>query len=226
MRLKKYLTIAACFTILASFHNNAEAASTWSISPSLADSPIVANLGDEIAFDLFFNVDPAEGSGYGIYATGIDLTFNFDSNELAYSMVSTPAPPPIYSIDEPKLDIVLAGWDRLAASTTANTVSFAAAAPLSATYGTNLTAGSQYHIATLYFDVTAGMAADGLSDVWLDAQTGNEGILPWAALGDIPVVMNFDGAMGADVSAVPIPGALWLLGSGLTGLVALRRKNS
>jgi hypothetical protein len=31
-------------------------------------------------------------------------------------------------------------------------------------------------------------------------------------------------AMGAQVSAVPIPGAVWLLGSGLVGLVGLKRR--
>jgi hypothetical protein len=37
--------------------------------------------------------------------------------------------------------------------------------------------------------------------------------------------MTYTASANQDVSAVPVPAAVWLLGSGLAGLVALRRRN-
>jgi hypothetical protein len=42
--------------------------------------------------------------------------------------------------------------------------------------------------------------------------------------GGIPSLLYGIAVRPGDVSAVPIPGAVWLLGSGLAGLVGLRRK--
>jgi hypothetical protein len=39
------------------------------------------------------------------------------------------------------------------------------------------------------------------------------------------IVDNFKGATSFDVNPVPVPAAVWLLGSGLVGLVGLRRRN-
>jgi len=45
-----------------------------------------------------------------------------------------------------------------------------------------------------------------------------------AALADINAAAGSQFALGASVSAVPIPAAFWLLGSGLLGLIGYRRK--
>lgn len=49
---------------------------------------------------------------------------------------------------------------------------------------------------------------DGDDDVWIHYRTGQGPILTWN---------------GPDLAQVPIPGALWLLGSGLLGLIGVRR---
>jgi hypothetical protein len=56
--------------------------------------------------------------------------------------------------------------------------------------------------------VTLTPVADGEADVWVHYRTGQG-----------PVLDSY----GPDVAAVPIPAAIWLLGSGLLGLIGVRR---
>ena len=48
----------------------------------------------------------------------------------------------------------------------------------------------------------------------------------WTSAGDAGVLGSFDYDPEGDYGAVPIPAAVWLLGSGLLGLVGLRKKFS
>jgi hypothetical protein len=67
-------------------------------------------------------------------------------------------------------------------------------------------------LATLTFDaLAAGSAMLTFSDVVLSDATGEESI-----------ALGYSGVANANV--VPIPGAAWLLGSGLLGLAALRKR--
>lgn len=78
---------------------------------------------------------------------------------------------------------------------------------------------------TLLFDMTFDILSlelfDGVEDFWVVPFTGAKGFLS----ADFSSVLTPDIVNGADVgSPVPIPGAVVLLGSGLLGLVGLRRK--
>jgi hypothetical protein len=58
---------------------------------------------------------------------------------------------------------------------------------------------------------------DGLDDLWVVYVTG-AGIT-------IDSVIERPGSVGPDLAQVPIPAAAWLLGSGLLGLIGIRRYN-
>jgi len=67
-----------------------------------------------------------------------------------------------------------------------------------------------FTLATLTFSGDeAGLAGISLSDIILSDDLGDP----------IPFTVS-----GTDISAVPIPGAVWLLGSALVGIVGLRRR--
>ena len=76
-------------------------------------------------------------------------------------------------------------------------------------------------LATVTFEVLDGLERDGVADVWFIQRYGLTDI---CYDGLCHSVESITGHQGADVSAVPIPGAIWLLGSGLLGLIGLRRR--
>ena len=43
---------------------------------------------------------------------------------------------------------------------------------------------------------------------------------------DFVLSLNTDGTLSAEIRAVPVPAAVWLLGSGLLGLIGIRRRNA
>ena len=81
-----------------------------------------------------------------------------------------------------------------------------------------LTVGTSADAMALY----AGSAGGAGFDL---AESGYE----WIEYIRVEGVSGFSGGeidAFSDVAAVPVPGAIWLLGSGLMGLVALKRKNT
>jgi hypothetical protein len=91
-------------------------------------------------------------------------------------------------------------------------------------------ANQSVSLGTFTFEATAGLVADTLSDLWVvdDVHVGD---LTYSSIisfndsyGEYASTMLT--AQGADVAPVPVPAAVWLLGSGLVGLVGLRRRSN
>lgn len=76
---------------------------------------------------------------------------------------------------------------------------------------------SPIYYGNIEFDVLNPIA-DGNDDFWVTYVTG-AGIT-------IDMVIEQPSSIGTDISAVPIPGALVLLGSGLLGFAGIRRRRS
>lgn len=96
---------------------------------------------------------------------------------------------------------------------------------LSPTPSTDVTFASEgsYLMAWLIFDILNPIQPfDGQPDFSVVSQVGD--LFFGFGTSDFQI-LQFEGAAGADVgSPVPIPGAVWLLGSGLLGLIGLKRK--
>jgi hypothetical protein len=95
--------------------------------------------------------------------------------------------------------------------------------------GSLLTAGEDYLLYTLNFTFAGGVW-DG-EDAWLEwyhpyPDESYFDLYSEYYNGGYEGGMDMEVKAGPDFAAVPIPGAVWLLGSGLLGLIGIRRKNS
>jgi len=151
-----------------------------------------------IDFDVMYTVEASDPTDYFAW----DLDFAFDSSELSFVSASNLANGAVSQPDTNTLNLLY----------------------LDPTGSTSLIVGSNL-FATFTFDVvTPSQFFDGLPDfIMLASTTGDKG------MGALPNYnqLRFGEVAGADVGVVPIPGAIWLLGSGFAVLAAVqRRRNS
>ncbi|MBI4775464.1 MAG: hypothetical protein HY788_15045 [Deltaproteobacteria bacterium] len=175
-----------------------------SVSPTGSFDAVAAG-ATSITFDVFFNVEGAESFTFISW----DIGMVYDTTELggwtASNVVAgdVTAGPPAGSLNH-----IFFSFNP------ATDVTFAAA--------------GAYLLASLTFDIVAPVQFfDGLADFSVLSQIGDQfdGFTD-----DQFTFYQFAGANGADVGTpdvgapVPIPGAIWLLGSGLVGLIGMGRR--
>jgi hypothetical protein len=170
-------------------------ASMFTLTPSFSAGQ-TASSGDLVTFDLNLQVSDT-------FATNSwELLFGYDAKELALDSISCGL-----------------GFDEFQVNDSENSLQVFAG-----TFEADITlnAGSNPGIASFTFKVVAPPIEDGVADVELFAQFDSEGF--WNGTDVFNPVAQFDGAQGADIAPVPVPAAVWLLGSGLIGLIWVRKK--
>ena len=193
--MKKSISIFL-FSLSLVFGANIAMAATISINPT---GDLIGLPGDEITFTVDFEADPAVGFG-DAYVFNI----GFDTSEL--SLIS-------WTNDYP------GGFDQFSdpyESGSGRIDNFNGY-----TWDDPLPEIGNAQLATVTFELLAGANIDGNPDVWFidipDLTTiGYDG--------EYYQVADITGHEGADVTAVPIPCAALLMGSGLIGLVGIRKR--
>ena len=147
------------------------------------------------------------------------LNFRYDNAEMAYVSYTNTPPSGLYpdfmgTMVEEEPGIL---WNFIAA-----TVGL----------GAEISAGSELLLGTISFDVfdAPPSVKDGLDDLWFDPDNrGFEATIDGVvAYFDVPATaaahLSYGPDMDAVGAAVPIPGAVWLLGSCFLGLIGISKK--
>jgi hypothetical protein len=200
--MKKILAII-CFALLVTA--GPAFASNWVLVPSGAVDVSASTVGAQVDVQLYLNYT----GDISAYFTGIDIDFAIDLTE---------ATPKLNKAGNPDITwAALPGWGGIATLLSGSTVSYAGG-NLS---GYNTWAMGSNLVATIPLLLTSTTGALNGGDFDAMAAVGLKGILDYYGTID-----GLPGAAGPDFVGVPVPGAVYLLFSGLIGLLGLRRKIS
>jgi len=184
------------------------------ITPAYGDqdtSDIVASPGDQVMYQLWFNPDP-EGT---LVHTAFVWRLDYDEDELEFDLDHSTT----YRIGEP--------YEWWMAPLKEDPAGFVTAGATTFSPGTTLY--EPFLMADLAFTVINPID-DDQSDLAI-VQTQHDGFYINGQTQDdfvnfVEIAANHHQSDGADVAPVPIPAAVWLLGSGLLGLIGIRRKRA
>ncbi len=191
----------------------AAAANAASISVSPTGTYSMAS-GDSVSFEVLFTAD-SDGDTF----TGASLNLGYDADELAFLSYSTPL-----------------GWEEFFGALQNVTLdSGSYLANYNQNYpwagsGIDVEANASISLGTFTFSATEALSADTLADLWIvdRLSVGSYTYTSIISYNDSYGVYasTLLTAQGADVSPVPVPAAVWLLGSGLVGMAGLRRRTA
>lgn len=201
--MKKSISIFL-FSLSLVFGVSTAMAATISINPG---GDLIGLPGDELTFTIDFEADPAVAFG-DAYAFNI----GFDASELSLVGWTNDLPGGDWGEFGPQIesgDGKIDNFNRYL------------------NFGVDRPMIQDVQLATVTFNLLPGAGIDGSPDVWfvdVPGLTTIGYIDPGDTLPTYHQVAGITGHEGGDVSAVPIPGAVWLLGSGLIGFVGIGRK--
>jgi hypothetical protein len=203
--MKKLITFLAVFVLVMGAVGSATAAYI-DIRPNTSN-PYIVNPGDPFSVDIYLSGDGGSSSEV-LKNYAFDICF--DSAELQYvNATETWLPgymdiaPLYYNENEERPDAVL-GYTAPAVE---NFDGFSFS---------SVVLDSPIYVGTIDFLVLTPLF-DGIDDVKSGYHSFGQGIV-------IDNVIVFPGSVGPDLAPVPVPGAVWLLGSGLLGLAGIRRR--
>ena len=212
---KHYLVITVAL-ILFGFVATAGATPTISITPT--DSYSMA-AGDTVSFDVLFTADDD-----GDTLTGLLLNLGYDAAELSfvsYSYDTLSAAGWMEYFGAPQ-DVTLEDGSYLANYTVTKTFTSS---------GYDVAANQSVSMGTFTFEATADLVEDGLYDLWVEESVSpSEGTTYYSSIAfegtNGEPALDLLTAQGADVVPTPVPGAVWLMITGLLGAVGIRRRKA
>ena len=203
--MKRLFILLACLTMVFVLSSQAQASLIY-LSPTGTVGSL--NVGDTVSITAYYTVEGADDTLYG-WTEGLV----YDSTELTYTGYTlgnniTGTMGTNYNVEtglvegNPYRSVGRYDW------------SF---------QGVTINGGTTYELFTMYFTFNGG-TADGI-DVWLATINNAYGVDVGMDLeSGYTDTSRYHVAGGPDYSSVPIPGAVWLLGSGMFSLVGLRRR--